>query len=414
MSSWIDQVKERVDLVQVVGKYTTLKKAGREFKGLCPFHNEKTPSFYVVPAKGFYKCFGCGESGDAFTIVMKLEAVEFAEAAKRLAAEVGVEVQERPRRRTNEERSRLSRQAEIAASAPDGVWGALGLSLVAEPFGLGREVNEDGETLILPVYAGDDVPAGWLRYRVRRPSDGAAAAPEPLGLDRASTEQAAAVLFAPKDIRSQLIRHEDAIVTEDPLSVVRLAALGYGAAFAPVRPIGEAEDAPALDREQVAQLAKLGLRTATFLVAPGTDRERRGRVLRALHAAEPLLVEHGIEPRILTPGDAQPVTTWEWIESLGGVEQVRALLADHRRTVDLFQLRVEGVQRMLARRSLTREAAVEKLRPTLLAALVAHDRTLYHAYLAWAGRALGVRDRRELYRLVQVTRPAKPAEYDVF
>ena len=59
----VDEVRARVDLVEVIGESVPLKRSGKDWKGRCPFHEDKTPSFYVVPDKGFYKCFGCGESG---------------------------------------------------------------------------------------------------------------------------------------------------------------------------------------------------------------------------------------------------------------------------------------------------------------------------------------------------------------
>jgi DNA primase len=90
----IDEVRARVDIVEIVGEQVQLKRAGKDFKGLCPFHNEKTPSFYVVPAKGFYKCFGCGESGDVFTFVMKRHGLSFLEAAIELAKRAGIELPE--------------------------------------------------------------------------------------------------------------------------------------------------------------------------------------------------------------------------------------------------------------------------------------------------------------------------------
>ena len=80
--SVIDEVKDRLDIVEVIQSYVPLKKAGRSYKGLCPFHEEKTPSFYVVPHKGFYKCFGCGKSGDAFHFVMERQGMDFIEAVK--------------------------------------------------------------------------------------------------------------------------------------------------------------------------------------------------------------------------------------------------------------------------------------------------------------------------------------------
>jgi DNA primase len=88
----IDEVRARADIVEVVGEHVPLKRAGKDFRALCPFHHEKTPSFYVVPAKGFYKCFGCGESGDVFTFLMKRDGLTFQDAVRELARRVGVDV----------------------------------------------------------------------------------------------------------------------------------------------------------------------------------------------------------------------------------------------------------------------------------------------------------------------------------
>ena len=96
--SVVEEVRERADLVEVVGEHLSLQRAGKEFKALCPFHNEKTPSFYVVPGKGFYKCFGCGESGDVFSFLMKQLGLSFNEAVEQLAAREGVEIPREDRR----------------------------------------------------------------------------------------------------------------------------------------------------------------------------------------------------------------------------------------------------------------------------------------------------------------------------
>lgn len=89
----IDEIKDRLDIVEVVGTYVQLKKAGRSYKGLCPFHNEKTPSFVVFPDSQNWRCFGaCGTGGDMFTFVMKRENVDFGDALALLAARAGVEI----------------------------------------------------------------------------------------------------------------------------------------------------------------------------------------------------------------------------------------------------------------------------------------------------------------------------------
>ena len=90
----VEEVRARSDIVAVIGESVPLKRAGKDYRALCPFHEEKTPSFYVVPSKGFYKCFGCGESGDLFSFVMKRMGLDFAEAVKYAGRKAGVPVRE--------------------------------------------------------------------------------------------------------------------------------------------------------------------------------------------------------------------------------------------------------------------------------------------------------------------------------
>lgn len=90
----LEDVKSRLDIVSVIGDYVTLKKAGSNYRGLCPFHNEKTPSFMVNPEKQVFHCFGCGVGGDMAAFVMKYESMEFPEALKFLAVKAGLDPEE--------------------------------------------------------------------------------------------------------------------------------------------------------------------------------------------------------------------------------------------------------------------------------------------------------------------------------
>jgi DNA primase len=92
------EVKSKLTVLEVVGEAVQLKKAGTTFKGLCPFHGEKTPSFVVTPARDTWHCFGCGEGGDIFSFVMKHEGLSFPDALRKLAARAGIEVDERTTR----------------------------------------------------------------------------------------------------------------------------------------------------------------------------------------------------------------------------------------------------------------------------------------------------------------------------
>lgn len=89
-----EEVKDAADIVEVVSDYVKLKRSGSGFSGLCPYHNEKTPSFNVNPGLRIYKCFGCGESGDVFQFVMDQEGIGFTEAVRQLADRYGVFIPE--------------------------------------------------------------------------------------------------------------------------------------------------------------------------------------------------------------------------------------------------------------------------------------------------------------------------------
>ena len=88
----IEEVKSRCDIVSTISQYIELKSSGINYKGLCPFHGEKTPSFYVNESKQIYKCFGCGEGGDVINFVMKMENLDFIDAVKVLAQKYGIEI----------------------------------------------------------------------------------------------------------------------------------------------------------------------------------------------------------------------------------------------------------------------------------------------------------------------------------
>ncbi len=92
--SIIEEIRGRVDVVAVIGRHVELKKSGRTWKGCCVFHGERTPSFHVYPEDKHFKCYGCGEHGDVFKFLQKLQGKEFPEVVRALAAEVGVEIPE--------------------------------------------------------------------------------------------------------------------------------------------------------------------------------------------------------------------------------------------------------------------------------------------------------------------------------
>jgi DNA primase len=115
----VDLVRERTDILALVGQYVTLKKQGGRHVGLCPFHQEKTPSFGVNPERGLWHCFGCGKGGDAFAFLMQLEHLDFPEALERLAERAGVPptVTTAVAQKRKEERDFLLEANEAAAAA---------------------------------------------------------------------------------------------------------------------------------------------------------------------------------------------------------------------------------------------------------------------------------------------------------
>ena len=98
----IDRIRDAADIVDVVSRHVDLTKRGRNFFGLCPFHNEKTPSFSVAPDKGIYHCFGCGNGGSALNFIMEIEKISFVEAVTQLGKQLGIEIEFSGRDDSNE------------------------------------------------------------------------------------------------------------------------------------------------------------------------------------------------------------------------------------------------------------------------------------------------------------------------
>ena len=141
--SFIAELNDRADIVELVGRFVPLKKAGASFVGLCPFHGEKSPSFHVTPSKQFYYCYGCGASGDALRFLMEYQGMEFIEAIKELASEVGMQVPEDNRSREERERDaqlqvRRKTLSEVLAQAADAYVGFLKRTPTAQNYLKGR------------------------------------------------------------------------------------------------------------------------------------------------------------------------------------------------------------------------------------------------------------------------------------
>ncbi len=109
----VERIREATNIVDLVAEHVRLKKRGRNFVGLCPFHNEKTPSFNVLEDKGIFKCFGCGKGGDVFSFVMQMEALPFPEALRKLAKRANIEIE--GEQSEQEEAARSERESLLAA-----------------------------------------------------------------------------------------------------------------------------------------------------------------------------------------------------------------------------------------------------------------------------------------------------------
>lgn len=116
----VERIKDAANIVDVVGEFVTLRKSGANYKGLCPFHNEKTPSFFVSPARGTCHCFGCGKGGNSVSFIMEHEQMTYPEALRWLARKYHIEIQEREmsdeERREQSERESMFIVNEWAAS----------------------------------------------------------------------------------------------------------------------------------------------------------------------------------------------------------------------------------------------------------------------------------------------------------
>ena len=106
----IERIKNEIDIVEYIGRFVSLRKGGKDHVGLCPFHNEKTPSFQVIPDKKFFHCFGCKATGDVIKFLMQFKGLSFPDAKAELAREIGIETREDPRKscpRTRRTRYRI-------------------------------------------------------------------------------------------------------------------------------------------------------------------------------------------------------------------------------------------------------------------------------------------------------------------
>jgi DNA primase len=351
----VEAIRERLDIVSVVQQVVTLQKKGNSWMGLCPFHQEKSPSFSVVPHKGIFHCFGCGEGGDVFKFVMKHRGVGFFEAVKELGQQVGVAVDEREL--GEDERKRLRARADLvevnslAASffhgalltradaaparaylakrglseetigryklgfAPEG-WDALLTALHKEgvPPELvahaGLAKRREGRSGFFDLFRGrlmipiEDVRGRIVAFGGRiLPEFEDPARPSPKYVNSPETElyKKSNVLYGLSQARSEVQRKGRALVVEGYFDVLSLHQAGFREAVATC--------GTALTPEHMRVL-----QTLTQTVFSLFDLDEAGE--RAAVRSLPLFLEAGIQPhRIVSPDGKDPD---ELIQSFGG------------------------------------------------------------------------------------------------
>jgi DNA primase len=345
----VSLIRERVDIVEVIGESVELKRAGASFKGLCPFHQEKTPSFNVNPARQMFHCFGCGVGGDVISFVMNYEGRTFSDAVRELGERIGIEVEEvressrarSERGKQSAERERLIDVMEIAAAfyarqleaergrgaraylesraipqemiaefglgyAPAewdalvGALGGLGVSqdeaeragLVAPRRSGGGHYDRFRDRITFPVHdaAGRVVALGG-RVLPGAPKD----APKYVNSPESPIFSKSRTLYGLARAREALRRRETPILVEGNLDVISMHAHGFRSAVAPM--------GTALTVEQVSLLRRFaGAEMAVVLLFDG-DEAGRNAALRA-HS---VLAEGGLGARVaLLPPSEDP------------------------------------------------------------------------------------------------------------
>ncbi|SRR5579875_301340 len=334
---FLDELRHRISLAEIVGRRVKLMRRGREFTGLCPFHNEKTPSFSVVEEKGFYHCFGCGAHGDVIGFVMQTENLAFPEAVEQLARRAGLEVP----KATPEERQRAERAATLQGAieaacaffeaqlrAPEGraardYLASRGLDdATVKRFRLGYAPDSRDalkrtlggkfpEALLIEaglIHRSDDgrAPFDYFRNRVIFPigdrggrivafggrviGDG-----QPKYLNSPETPLFAKgrVLYGWAAARAAAARDSTAIVVEGYMDVIALHRAGFGTAVAPL--------GTALTESQIEELWRLA--PEPILCFDGDAAGQRAAA-RALDRALPLLKPgHSLRFALLPSGD---------------------------------------------------------------------------------------------------------------
>ena len=429
----VEEVRSRADIVQVIGDIVPLKRSGKDYKACCPFHDEKTPSFYVVPAKGFYKCFGCGESGDVFAFLIKRLGLGFVDAVKHVAASSGVEIREGSRGQTGEDPFRHLYEANAFAGMffQDSLWDETsGRPAVAylEERGIGRETAECfglgyapeawrglhdaashhgiGEELLIEVglvtrSEKQKDPYDRFRGRLIFPIEGLSGkvvgfggrvlgagregSPKYVNSPESPIYHKGEVLYGLNWAKNAIRRGETALIVEGYMDVVSLAAAGFENAVAPL--------GTAVTTEQVALLRRFTSRAHLLF-----DSDASG--LKATFRAADLLLAEGVHPCVVTlPPGEDP-------DTIVHSEGAQALQSHIDGAVDVLDRKLQILEERDHFRSIEHtRAAIDRLLPTLRAV---QDPTLRDIYIAKVSQRTGVRRDTLEAELARVVTPPVP------
>lgn len=428
----VEEVRLRSDLVEVVGEHIPLKRAGKDYRGLCPFHKEKTPSFYVVPAKGFYKCFGCGESGDIFSFLMRHVGLDFPGAVRAVAGRVGVDIPDREETERGPDPhapllEALSFAAEfyvdrlrdptVGESAraylerrgiPDAAAERFRLGYAPEAWRALREAARahgmDDERLLaaglIKESERSDEPFDRLRHRLVFPildvrgrvvgfggrALGEGDGPKYLNSPETAVYHKGRELYGLHWARTAIRRTGEALVVEGYMDFVSLAAVGVENVVAPL--------GTSLTGEQAGQLARYTDRVLLLY-----DSDAAGQ--RATFKSGDVLLAAGVHPLVVTlPAGEDP----DSLVRAGGVEALNPYL---RGAIDLLDRKIE----ILKEHGLLEDidglrTAVDKLLPTLRAV---RDPALRDLYVAGVAERTGVRAETIEREIADARRQVPPA-----
>ncbi|MCH7856211.1 MAG: DNA primase [Gemmatimonadetes bacterium] len=412
----VDEVRARADIVQVIGDLVPLKKSGKDYKACCPFHDEKTPSFYVVPAKGFYKCFGCGESGDVFAFLMKRHGLSFVDAVKHVAASSGVEIREVNRGQTGEDPFRYLYEANAFARMffQDSLWdeatGGPATAYLeergidrdtAERFGLGyapdawRGLHEAashhgiGEEVLIEVglvtrSEKRKDPYDRFRGRLTFPIEnlsgkvvgfggrvlgvGREGSPKYVNSPESPIYHKGGILYGLSWAKNTIRRQGTALMVEGYMDVVSLAAAGFENTVAPL--------GTAVTSDQVVLLRRFASRAHLLF-----DSDAAG--LKATFRAADLLLAGGVHPCVVT------LPTGEDPDSIVHSEGAEALQSHIDGAVDVLDRKIQILEEHDHFKSIEHtRTAIDRLLPTLRAV---QDPTLRDIYIKKVSDRTGVR-----------------------